>query len=187
MHPLRSRAFAAALPLLLLAAGCAGSGTVTRDPGTVSIVTGEGGTQEVRLGADVLADQGVAAAPEQVWQSLPDVYAALELTPDVQDPRARTLGVSGHRFSRTILGRPASSFFDCGLDPGLNRPVADQVPVTAQVTTTVLAVGDGSSLRTVVQGTARRTGGNAGIATCRSTGRFEALIAEGVRERTGGE
>lgn len=171
------------LPVVLLAAGCAGSTTVTRDPGTVSIITGEGSATEVRLGPDVLADQGLEATPAQAWDVLPDVFAQLELVPDIRNPSARALGVSEHRFSRRILGRSASDFFDCGLDPGLNRPIADQVPITASVVTTVLASAGAASLRTVVQGTARRTGGNAGIATCRTTGLMEALLAEMVRAR----
>lgn len=183
----RVPASARALPLLILAAACAGSGTTAATPGTVSVITGDGAPMEIRRNADVLADQGVAATPDQAWQVLPDVYAAMGLTPDVQDSRARILSVSAHRFSRTILGRAASDFFDCGTDPGLNRPIADQVPVTAQVSTTVMAVGDGAALRTVAQGTARRTGGNAGIATCRSTGLLEAMVGQMVRERTGGE
>lgn len=187
MSRLRITPSACVLPVLLLAAACAGSGTSAATPGTVTVVTGDGAPMEIRRNADVLADQGVAATPEEAWQVLPEVYAAMDLTPDVQDSRARTLGVSAHRFSRTILGRPASDFFDCGMDPGLNRPIADQVPITAQVTTTVMAVGDAASLRTAAQGTARRTGGNAGIATCRSTGLLEALVAEMVRERTEGD
>lgn len=181
------RPHALVLPLLLLAAGCAGGAPVTRDAGTVAVVTGEGYGQEVRRGPEVLNDMQVEAGPEEVWRVLPDVYAALGLSPDVQDPGARTLGVSEHRFTRTVLGRPASEFFDCGLDPGLDRPVADQVPVTAQVSTTVVTVGEATYVRTLVQGTARRTGGNAGIAACRSTGRMEARVAEMVRERTAGE
>jgi len=47
------------------------------------------------------------------------VYADLGFEPDVRDASRRTLGVSAHRFSARFLGRNASDYFDCGLDPGL--------------------------------------------------------------------
>jgi len=53
--------------------------------------------------------------------------------------------------------------------------------VTARVVTQVLAEGTGAELRTVVEGSARRTGGNAGTATCRSTGLMETVIAQMVQ------
>jgi hypothetical protein len=169
------------LALLVAVAGCAsGGGATVRDPAVVSVQMGDGTVVDVRRGAEVRADQPVTVSHDRAWAALPAVYGALGLTPDLQEPAAERLGVSRHRFSRRILNRPTSDFFDCGLDPGLNRPLADQVPIEAQVTTQVLAAGAGARLRTTVTGTARQTGGNAGTATCRSTGLLELLIAQMV-------
>jgi hypothetical protein len=148
----------------------------------VSIVTGDGATYQIQRGADIRVNQSVTASPALAWSVLPEVFGDLGITPDVREPALRRMGVSTHRFSSRILSRPASDFFDCGSDPGLQRPLADQVPITARVVTEIHAAGDGSELRTVVEGTARRTGGNAGTALCRSTGLLEVLLGQMVQK-----
>jgi hypothetical protein len=62
----------------------------------------------------------------------------------VKDPARHGLGATAHRFSTRILNRPASDFFDCGSDPGLQCPLADQAPVTARVVTEIHALSDGA-------------------------------------------
>ncbi len=173
----------APVALCLLVAGCATAAPGTQDPTVVSVITGDGTTIQIQRGADIRVNHAVAAAPDRVWDVLPLVYAELGMKPDVQDPARHVFGTSAHRFSTRVLNRPASDFFDCGLDAGLQRPLADQAPVTARVVTEILAVSGGSELRTVVEGTARRTGGNAGVATCRSTGLMEVLVGEMAQKR----
>ncbi|HEX9886822.1 MAG TPA: hypothetical protein VGA70_10050 [Longimicrobiales bacterium] len=172
----------ARLALLLTLAGCASGTGGGQDPSMVSIVTPDGAPWEIRRSQDLQLNRAVAASPDETWAALSEVFAAIGLQPDIRDSGRRRLGVSGHRFSGRILNRTASDFFDCGSDPGLNRPLADQVPITAQVMTDVLAVGATAELHTVVQGTARRTGGNAGVAACRSTGLLETVIGEMVQK-----
>lgn len=173
---------AACLAVLVTFSGCASAAAPgTRDPAVVTVVTGSGQTWEIQRGADIRVNRTVTITRDQAWAALPRVYETLGLEPDVRDPAGRTLGVSEHRFSREILNRQASDFFDCGLDPGLNRPLADQVPINARVTTQVLATEGGAELRTVVEGSARRSGGNAGIAPCGSTGLLEVLLGEMVQ------
>jgi hypothetical protein len=176
------------LALLSMAAGCAsaGTGATSSDPSIIAVTTGDGSTWELRRGSDVRLNQAVTLSAQEAWAALPAVYQQLGLTPDVRDPSTRQLGVSDHRFSRQVLNRRASDFFDCGTDPGLNRPTADQVPVNARITTQVLEQGGNTELRTTVQGTARRTGGNAGVANCQSTGLFEILIGRMVQGRESG-
>lgn len=172
-----------ALPLLAGLAGCAAAPAAgTRDPAVITIMTGGGESYQIRRGSDVRVNPTVTATPAEAWTVLPDVYRGLGFEPDVQDSGVRTLGVSAQRVSRRLLNRAASDFFDCGLDPGLNRPLADQGPITASVVTQVVGVGGGAELRTVVSGTARPTGGNAGLAQCRSTGLLEALIGDMVQK-----
>ena len=171
------------LPLLVGLVGCAAAPAAgTRDPAVITIMTGGGDSYQIRRGTDVRVNPTVTATPAEAWTVLPEVYRGLGFEPDVQDSGARTLGVSAHRISRRLLNRAASDFFECGLDPGLNRPLADQGPITAHVVTQVVASGAGAELRTVVSGTARPTGGNAGLAHCRSTGLLETLIGDMVQK-----
>jgi hypothetical protein len=178
----RRRSLAPAV-LCLLLAGCATAAPGTQDPTVVTIMTGDGSTIQIQRGADIRVNQSVTVTPAQAWSVLPQVFKDLGITPDIQDASRRTLGASAHRFSTRVLNRAASDFFDCGSDPGLLRPLADQVPVTARVVTEIHAVSGGSELRTVVEGTARRTGGNAGVAACRSTGLMEVLVGQMVQRK----
>jgi len=125
----------------------------------------------------------VAATPAAAWDALPHVYLELEMVPDLHDAGARQLGVSEHRFTRRVIGRTPSDFFDCGLDAGLNLPLADRSPIQARVVTQVLGSGRTAEIQTRITASARRSGGNAGIATCESTGLLETLIGVMVRER----
>jgi hypothetical protein len=167
------------VPLIL--AGCAAATPGTRPADTITIVTGSGATYQVYRGEDVRANPSVTVKPDSAWNVLPKVYADLGFEPDVRDASRRTLGVSAHRFSTRFLGRNASDFFDCGLDPGLNRPTADMMPISARVVSTVMPSAAGAEIATVVEGSARRTGGNAGIAVCRSTGLLEVTIGQMVQ------
>lgn len=168
--------------IVAVLAGCAtGAPAGGRDPSTISIITGGGNIWEVRREAEVRVNQRVTVTQDAAWAALPGVFEELGIDADVYEPAVRRMGVNQHRFSGRVLNRSASDFFDCGLDPGLNRPLADQMPISAQVVTQVLAAADGAELHTDVKATARRSGGNAGIATCRSTGLLEVLIGEMVQ------
>jgi len=168
-----------------LASGCAASSQVSGDGGStqvISIVTAEGETLELRRSPDALLSQRIAVTPAEAWAVLPGVYGLLGIQLDNRIDAQRRLGASRHRFSRQIMGRRASDFFECGTDPGLNRPLADQSPIDAQVFTQVLPTAEGAELRTSVQASARRTGGSAGVARCESTGMLETVIARLVHD-----
>lgn len=181
---MRPWAFAALSLAAALAAGCAsaGSGGSYREPGTVSVVTPDG-TFQIPMGADVRAVPTVAVSAGDAWSALPGVYQALGIETDVMEPARRRIGATQHRFSGQILRRSPSEFFDCGTDPGLTVPLADRAPINAQVITEVVGSGDGAEIRTSVSGTARRPGGAAGVAQCRSLGLLEILIARMAEER----
>ncbi|MHB1193551.1 MAG: hypothetical protein ACYC6F_10940 [Longimicrobiales bacterium] len=180
---LQGRRGLASVAVAVLLAGCAGAAPGTQDPSVVSILTGDGTTIQIQRGADIRVNQSVTVGPDRAWDVLPLVYAELGIEPDIHDPARHVLGASAHRFSTRILNRNASDFFDCGLDPGIQRPLADQVPITARVVTEVHALSGGAELRTIVEGTARRTGGSAGTAACRSTGLMEVLVGEMVEKK----
>lgn len=183
MSTSRPLALAAASVLLW---GCASPGApVTRDARTISVVTASG-TVQVDRGVDIRTNQRVEVTPLAAWNALPAVYRDLGIDPDMSEPATLRMGVSEYRISRSFLDRPASTFLDCGLDPGLNRPLADQIPVNVHMVTTVLEGPAGTELRTEIQGTGRRSGGNAGVAQCQSTGVLESLIGRMVEDAAGG-
>jgi len=176
---------AGALALFLLSGcGSAGGGGTYREPGTVAVVTGDG-TFFIAVGAEATGTQRVALTPAEAWSVLPRVYEAIEVDTDILAPVQRQIGATQHRFSGQILKRSPSDFFDCGMDPGLNAPLADRAPIQARIVTDVLAAGEGAELRTNVTATARRPGGAAGIATCRSLGLLEILIGKMVEDLSG--
>ena len=163
--------------------GSAGGGGPTQ---VVSVITGDGETWEIRRSANARTSQRVDVTAAEAWAVLPGVYGLLGIELDTRVDAQRRLGASSHRFSRQILGRRPSDFFECGTDPGLNRPLADQSPIDAQVFTQVVPTASGAELRTVVQGSARRTGGAPGVARCESAGLLEVVIARLVQDLVAG-
>lgn len=162
--------------------GCAGATSGSSGEGSgLTVMTGDGVSYTFDRAPEFQADQPVTLSPEEAWSVLPWVYQALGLEVEARVDARRQIGSGQHRFSGSVLNRRASDFFDCGTDPGLMRPLADQSPIDARVVTTVVAGSDGTAqLRTEVSGSARRTGGTAGRAECRSTGLLEGLIARMV-------
>jgi hypothetical protein len=182
---------ALAVGLALGLGGCAsggGGGSTFTDSegGLVQVMTGDGEVWQIRREADRRTVPQVSVTPEEAWRVLPLVYemAGIELTTIL--PEERRLGNRSHRFQREIMNRRASDYFECGTDPGLLRPLADQSPIDARVETQVVAVSGGAEIRTVVAGTARRTGGSAGRANCESTGLLEVIIARLTEEFAAG-
>lgn len=172
---------------LSLAWGCAAGsgGGLVHEPGMMAVVTPDG-TYAIPMGMEARGNQRVPVSVQAAWSVLPRVYEALGVDTDVFAPAQLQIGTTQHRFSGQILKRAPSDFFDCGLDPGLTVPLADRAPITARLITEVVAVGDGSELRTTLTGTARRPGGAAGTANCRSLGLMEVLIAKMVEDLAGG-
>jgi hypothetical protein len=167
---------------MLVLIGCAGATSGSSGEGSgLTVMTGDGVSYTFDRAPVFQADQSVTLSPEEAWSVLPWVYQALGLEVETRVDAQRRLGSGPHRFSGSVLNRRPSDFFDCGTDPGLMRPLADQSPIDARVVTTVVAGSDGTAqLRTEVSGSARRTGGTAGRAECRSTGLLEGLIARMV-------
>lgn len=170
--------------LLTTVPACAGSGGGGAETRTVTIVTGDGQRIDVQRTTEPPLDLRVAFTADEAWSVLPDVYQALSLEADIRVPGRREIGVSQRRYRGQILDRRATEFFNCGVEPGLNRPLADRARIDARIVTTVLENSDGTaSLRTRIQASALPTGGTGGRAECRSTGLMERIIAELIRER----
>ncbi len=183
----RGRAPLTALVGMGVLVGCAAGTGGTADGGsTITVLTGDGVSYALERSPEMRLDQPVDRTPGEAWRALPGVYRALGFDVDTRVDSRRQLGAAQQRFSGQFLSRRLSDFFDCGTDPGLMRPLADQAPIDARVVTTVgTASGGTAQLRTEVSGSARRTGGTAGRAECRSTGLLEILIARMVEEPEG--
>lgn len=142
----------------------------------------------VSLGAaPAVPPQGVEAPPERVLAALQQVYAELEIPGAASDPASRTVGTPTHLLSRTLAKERTGDLLDCGRTTSGER-AADVYRVRGAVRTTVASWGGtGSSVRTVVEGTARSNEGwTGGEVRCVSTGRLEARIAALLRQRLEG-
>ncbi|TVR58640.1 MAG: hypothetical protein EA422_15915 [Gemmatimonadales bacterium] len=130
------------------------------------------------------ADQRLEISPEEAWAALPAVYRAVGLDPDIRNPSIRQLGVDRHRFPARILDRRPSEFFNCGVEPGMNRPLANQGRIDAQIITTVRTRSDGTaSIVTQISAVATPRGAG-GRSECRSSGLLEQVIVDLIRDRT---
>jgi hypothetical protein len=193
MKNAKAGAHACALAMAALVAGCAsggsgGSGTLTgvSDAGVVQVMTGDGEMWHIPRGSDLRSTPTAEVSPAEAWRVLPLVYEMLGIELTTILPAERRLGSGDHRFQREILNRRPSDFFECGSDPGLLRPLADQVPIDARIETHVVGSGDGSEIRTAISATARRSGGAPGRANCESTGLLEVIIARLTQELVSG-
>ena len=131
------------------------------------------------------SEQRLDISPDEAWAALPSVYRAVGLDPDIRNPSIRQLGVDRHRFSARILDRSPSDFFNCGVEPGMNRPLANQGRIDAQIITTVRTRSDGTTaILTQISAVATPRGAG-GRSECRSSGLLEQVIVDLIRDRTG--
>ena len=171
--------------------GCASGGGAGAVPGerieTVTLASGEGGRLEVRRTTTPPSEQRLDISPDQAWRALLPAYRAVGLEPDLLNAGLQQIGVDRHRFPARILGRQPSDFFNCGVEPGMNRPLANQGRIDAQIISTVRARSDGTAA-VVTQISAVATPRGAGSRSeCRSSGLLEQVIVDLVRDRTGGD
>ncbi len=173
--------------------GCASGGggggdtfTGVTDAGLVQVMTGDGAIWQIQRGSNLRNTPRAEVSPDEAWRVLPLVYEMIDIELTTILPAERRLGNGDHRFQRQILNRRPSDFFECGSDPGLMRPLADQAPIDARIETRVVGSGGGSEIRTAISATARRSGGAPGRATCESTGLLEAIIARLTQEFAAG-
>jgi hypothetical protein len=170
---------------LLSLAGCAtttapGSGGSALPPTVTARSTR---SAEVRTRVDVARAEHVEFPVQAVWDALPGVYTALGVPEVGADPATRTVGNGSFVVSRTLAGEPLSRFLACGTT-AVGRPLADEARVQIDMRTVVTAEGDGSSVRTTLQATARANNGTSSdTVPCNSTGRLEERIANMVRQK----
>ena len=178
--------------LLLAAAGCAtaepattrGPERVTRNTTMVTTVDAAGGSKVTAVTTTsyaAMAETQLDRAPDAVFGVLGGVYEDLGIAVGTIDAPNRTTGNTQIR-ARGRLGRvPVSTYLDCG-NTGLQGAAANAFPVRMSVLSTVSAEGDGSRLRTVVEGV-YTSAESSGAVACSSTGELEATIARAVLAR----
>lgn len=120
----------------------------------------------------------IAASPDQVWQAMPQIYAALELPLSALDEEKRVLEAVNR--VRRIAGKSISNYFSCASAYG---NLASSGDVYLTVRSQVLPQGEGSQVRHEVQAIARSSTGSTNSVQCSSRGGLESLLEESVARR----
>jgi hypothetical protein len=179
--------------LVLAAAGCATAAEpattrsperVTRNTTLVTTVDASGGsvqTSVTTMSYAAMTETQIARAPDAVFGVLAGVYQDLGITVGTIDAPNRTTGNTQIRV-RGRLGRvPVATYLDCG-NTGLQGAAANAYPVRMSVLSTVTPEGEGSRLRTVVEGV-YTSAESSGAVACSSTGELEGAIARAALAR----
>jgi len=179
--------------LVLAAAGCAtaaerattqGPERVTRNTTFINTVDAGGGSKVTAVTLTTYAaatETQIARAPDAVFGVLAGVYQDLGIAVGTIDTPNRTTGNTQIR-ARGRLGRvPVSTYLDCG-NTGLQGAAANTFPVRMSVLSSVTPEGEGSRLRTVVEGVYTSAEAS-GTVACSSTGELEGAIARAVQVR----
>lgn len=166
-------------------AGCASGGSgVTSAPAAVeqtTRITSDAGTAELRTTrSDPTATFAIAAPPERVFRALSTVYQDLGLKVNVLDTQGHRIGIENGRIRRQLGGERLSRYLECG--ERLGGRVAETDDITFTLLTQVTADGANSTLRTLVDATARPIGVSGNPITCATTGSLEERIVAMVRE-----
>lgn len=176
------------LLLCMALAGCASAsprlGETSVPQQTPTRIEGLGGTTELRTtGSDPRAAFAIAASPDRVFGALTVAYQELGLTASTVNTQAGIIGVEGARIRRSLGRTRLSTYLSCGERMGAQVADTDDVFLTLQ-TQAAPGEGGGTTLRTVVQATARATSSSSALINCATTGALEARIVELVRKHT---
>ena len=171
--------FPAPLAVLLLATACAPAAQGVPERRTERSLAMIRAGEEIRLTHDAsITSAVVAAAPAEVWQAMPQIYAALELPLTGKNDGARV--VESVQRVRRVAGRSMSSYFEC---PGPYGNLASSGDVFLTVRSQVLAEGEGAQVRHEVQAVARSSTSSTNSVQCSSKGALEKLLEETVAKR----
>jgi hypothetical protein len=142
----------------------------------------QGGSLAVELLADDrIIEQELEVSPERAWSVLPAVYAALDLPVTTLVSDTRLIGTQGAQAPRRLGGEPLSRAVSCG-SAAFGQDNADLYEVTLLTLSDIRPRDGGSTLRTLVRGSARAQGGSDAAVRCASRGRIEQRIGTLVRE-----
>lgn len=182
-----------ALCALLVLSGCAppqpGAPSSTH-PERIELQAQDGGTNTsyefVLTSSAGVVSHTLAASSTRAWSPLLEVYQEMGLPITSMEPeKGLVASQSGAVRGRKVAGAALSRFLDCGRT-GAGVPASLSYPVSLSVVTVLAPLGEGSvAVRTAVTGQAQDPVHNNPAASCSSTGRLEAEIANRLRERTG--
>lgn len=169
-----------------LLAGCASGGSQVGDAATpreqtTRLETAEGTSELRAIGSDPRASFAMAAPPDRVFGALPVAYQELGLTPTTLNTGSRLIGVENAKVRRNLGGTRLSRYLSCGERMGVQVADSDEIFLTLQTQVAAGEGGSGSTLRTVVQASARATGSGGSLINCATTGALEARIVELVK------
>jgi hypothetical protein len=179
-------AIPAALTLALLTAACASSSSQdVPSAAPVRSVMRVAGTAPVEVHTEAsVAERTFQVPVEEVWAVVPGVYERLEIPITSADPTARELGNPGY-LARRVEGKRMNSYLDCGTQ--LGGSIANSYDVTLSVVTRVTAREGGStSVRTVLDATAKARATSGNPVHCQSRGVLEERIGRLVAEALAG-
>ena len=178
-------------------AGCASSGSSTaggpavasgpRESTTTVETISDAGTVELRsVRSDPTASFAIAAPPDAVWRALTSVYSDLDLSVTVLDTQGRRLGVENVRVRRRLGGERLSRYLTCGERMGQPIAESDDINLTLYTQVVPAAGGSGSTLRTLLEATAKQTAAGGSLINCATTGALERRIVDMVKAQTAG-
>jgi hypothetical protein len=170
-----------ALPLLLLAAGCAsGAGVGGRPDQTVHLADGAGGV--LRLRSDGAKVSTVDYPLERVWRVLPSVFDSLGIALTDLDPSQHQLGNAGMKAHKQLGKVSLTKYLDCGNAQGF--PSAETYDIQLSVRTRAESNADGgTSISTLVEAAGRPMAFAGEYVRCTSKSELETRIVDGVKAR----
>jgi hypothetical protein len=118
----------------------------------------------------------IGAARATVWQAMMATYQSLDVPVSASDEPAGAAAFTLRDKTRTILGKPASAYVDCGNGPA--GPRADSYRLTVQISHKLHVLNDSTTLlSTLVEAWARHPGQSADAIQCNSRSTLEKHVA----------
>jgi hypothetical protein len=163
-------------------AACATSGPPEDPSSTERIKTTIGPRETIDLTQQQMVKETVFTKPRSaVWPALLEANAALGFTLESADEASGRATFAARDRSRIIARRPASTLIDCGQGSAGAR--TESYRLTIVITHRLVDVPAGTSLRSVVEASARNPALSGDPVVCSSTGRLEAEIATNMTVR----
>lgn len=124
----------------------------------------------------------IDASRAQVWKAVMATHQSLDIPMSASDEAAGIATFMLRDKTRTILGKPASSYVDCGNGPA--GPRADSYRVTVKISHQLQSLGERSTVvGTLVEAWARHPGQSADAIQCNSRSTLEKYLAGIIRTR----
>jgi len=173
--------------LLLALGGCASASQTLSDttPRQATILSGDKDGGTIYAERPIAATATFAAPPATVWAAAKKTYADFEIPLVLENPAAHQMGNANFFKSRQLAGRPMVEFVDCG--SGMTGPKAASYRIYISLLTEMTTDGKGGTkMQTTFVPMGQDMSGSASDRIpCGTTGRFEQLFLDHVREQLG--